>query len=284
VTETTIANRGQIEGWNNAVGQTWSRFQRELDLQIAPIGARTVTAANIAPGETVLDIGCGAGAMTLDMARCAGPGGAVTGVDVSEPLLAIARERARESGAAPIEWLKADAQTADLGHHRFDVLASRFGVMFFDDPVAAFANLRKAARPGGRLAFACWRSMAENPWLTLPLAAAGDFVPAPLPAPPGAPGPFAFADADRVSAILADAGWSEVDVEPFDTRIGGLPLAETARLMTRVGPLGAALREAGADDALKGKAEAAVAAAIAAYETPDGVNLPSASWIVTAKA
>jgi SAM-dependent methyltransferase len=210
-----------------------------------------------------------------------GDDGLVLGVDVSAPLLDIARRRARPNTA----FVLADAQTHGFEPGGFDAVFSRFGVMFFDDPRAAFANIRSACRPGARLAFACWRAPEENPWMGLPLRAAVDrgLVAAPPPPPPGGPGPFAFAGPDHVRAVLSGGGWAEIALAPFDTPAGGGGLAETARLMTRVGPLGFVLRQADADDVLRAAAEAAVAEALAPFETPEGVRIPSASWIVTAR-
>lgn len=277
------ANRAQIEGWNNAVGKTWTRFQHELDIHHAPIGVKLLEAALVRPGERALDVGCGAGATTIDIAKAAGKRGHVVGVDISELLLAMAAERLAAPDAAPIEWLKADAQTHALASHAFDLVVSRFGVMFFDDPSAAFANLRLATKSSGRLVFACWRREDENPWLTLPVEAVSSLVTR-TPPPPGAPGPFAFADPERVRGVLEGAGWTKVAIEPFDVALGGSPLEATTVLMTRIGPAGAALREAGATRELMAAAESAVRAALEPYATPQGVFTPSASWIVTAEA
>lgn len=277
------ANRAQIETWNNAAGKTWTRFQKQLDVQLGRIGARIVEAARPAAGEQALDVGCGAGALTTEFAARVGRQGRVTGVDFSEPLLNVARSRPINDQAAPIDWLCADAQIHAFEPGRFDLIVSRFGVMFFDDPVAAFANLKRATKPGGRLVFACWRSLDENPWLTLPVEAVSHLV-APPQTAPGAPGPFAFAERGRLYEVLHGAGWSNIDLDPYDAAIGGLPLDETAQLMTRVGPVGAAIREAGASDALKADAEAAVRTALEPFRTPSGVFTPSASWIATAKA
>jgi SAM-dependent methyltransferase len=284
MTEPQTANQTQIEGWNEGVGKTWVRFQAELDRQLEPIGAGALRAAALQLGQTVLDVGCGAGATTVEVASAVGRDGVVIGVDPSQPLLAVARARPVPYEAGQITFLAADAQTFGFEPQGFDAVVSRFGVMFFDDPGAAFANLRAGTKPGGRLAFCCWRGMEENPWMTLPLTAAASLVSAPAPSAPDAPGPFAFADPSRVRAVLTAGGWRDIALETFDTRIGGGDLDESARLMTRVGPLGAALREAQADKALIAQAEAAVRAAIEPYATPGGVLIPSATWIVTASA
>ena len=222
-------NRDQIEGWNNAVGKTWTRFQKQLDIQLAPIGARVLEIADVRPEEDALDIGCGAGAMTVDLSKRAGAHGRVAGVDISGPLLAVARARAVDPAAAPIAWIEADAQVHAFAPQTLDLAISRFGVMFFDDPAAAFANLHRATKPGGRLVFACWRGIEENPWLTLPLDAAAHLVPLPRPTSVGAPGPFAFADPKRVDDMLGRAGWTKVALDRFDAPIGGSAARRSGR-------------------------------------------------------
>lgn len=277
-------NAAQFELWNNASGQTWAKYQEQLDRQLGRIGWRTVEPLKLQPGERVLDVGCGAGATTMDLARIVGAKGAVTGVDISDTLLSVAREREPRAGSAKIQWISADAQTYAFRANAFDAVYSRFGVMFFEDPEAAFANLRAATRDDGRLAFACWRGVADNPWMTLPLKAVGDLVEAPPRPAPGAPGPFAFADEARVQGILDTAGWRDVRIESFDAAIGGGDLDSTAELMTRVGPLGMALREAEADRYMLAAAEDLVREALRPFLREGGVFVPSASWIVTAKA
>ena len=243
-----------------------------------------IEAARVKPGERVLDVGCGSGALTVALAKQAGRAGRAAGADISQPLLALARDRPIDPDAASIDWLCADVQTHAFAPHLIDVVASRFGVMFFDDPVAAFTNLHRATKPGGRLAFACWRGVEDNPWLTLPVEAAAHLVSRPPPSPPGAPGPFAFADPARVRDILNQARWSKIMLDPYDAAIGGLPLDDMAAVMTRIGPLGAAIRDAGASEDLKAAAQAAVRTALEPFATTGGVFTPSASWIVTAEA
>jgi SAM-dependent methyltransferase len=277
-------NAGQIEAWNDAVGRTWVKFQEQLDKQLGRIGWRAVEPIKLQPGERVLDVGCGAGATTIDLAKIVGAKGAVTGVDISDTLLGVARDREPKAGSARVSWISADAQTYAFRANSFDAVYSRFGVMFFEDPVAAFANLRLATRDGGRISFSCWRNVDDNPWMTLPLKAAGELVDHPPQAAPGAPGPFAFADERRVRQVLEDAGWNQVQIEPFDAAIGGADLDATAQMMTRVGLLGAALREAGADRYMVGAAEDLVREAVRPYLRDGGVFVPSASWIVTARA
>ena len=206
MSDDAAANAAQIEFWNNAAGLTWAECQAQLDRQLAILGAAAMRSLAPAAGERILDIGCGCGETSYALAERVGATGAVLGVDISEPMLAVARQRSGTPGSATPDFLQADAQTADLGEAGFDAVFSRFGVMFFNDPAAAFANIRRALKPGGRLAFVCWRPMAENPWMRVPMEAALPLLPPQPPADPTAPGPFAFADSERVRGIL-DRSW-----------------------------------------------------------------------------
>jgi len=282
--ETDAPNAEQMRYWNEVAGPRWVQFQERLDHELAAADLALERAAP-APGEAVLDVGCGCGTSSLAIARRVGPRGRVLGIDISRPMLARARARAAAEGAAQLELLEADAQTAALEPAAFDLLFSRFGVMFFADPAAAFANLRRALRPGARLLFVCWQRLADNPWVLAPLEAIAKHVPLPPPPPPGAPGPFAFADAERVRALLERAGFAGVAIEDvrFALGLGGGGLDDAVEFSLEIGPASAALREAGASDDLRARAAAAVREALARYERPEGVRVPAAAWIVTAR-
>jgi SAM-dependent methyltransferase len=281
----TEANAEQRTFWNEQAGPLWVAHQERLDRQIGPHGEVALARLAPKPGERVVDLGCGCGDSALALGRAVGPGGRVLGVDVSEPMLARARERAAAAGLANVEFRQADVQIAPLEPGGFDAAFSRFGVMFFADPVAAFANVRRALRPGGRLAFVCWRPVAENPWVRVPMAAAATLVALPPPPPEGTPGPFAFGDSGRVRRILAEAGYEAVEVEPADLPMhpGGGDPDEAASLFLDVGPLAFALREAGADEALRAKVHEAVRQAAAAHVREGRVELGSAIWLVRAR-
>jgi SAM-dependent methyltransferase len=273
----TGTNAAQEEYWNGRAGHTWAEFQVILDAQLEPLGREAQRVLAPRPGERVLDVGCGAGQTSLALAEAVAPRGEVLGVDLSQPLLDVARVRA---AGLPVRFEIADAQTSDFGGEPFDAIYSRFGVMFFADPVAAFANLKKALKPGGRLAFVCWRSFDENDLMRAPLDAALPFIPPPAPSDPTAPGPFAFADPERIRAILTGAGFAEVRVTPFDAMIGGGDVDNALTLALRIGPLGATLRE---NPDLVPVVTDTVREALVKRQSADGrVLLPAAVWIVQA--
>lgn len=276
------ANANQIAYWNAAAGETWVAEQDRLDRQLSPLGLTAMAALDLAADDRVIDIGCGCGQTSLELASEVGPDGTVLGVDISAPMLEVARRRAAQADLPNVRFLEADAQTHAFAAGGADALFSRFGVMFFDDPDAAFANLRKALRPGGRLGFVCWRPLALNEWMMAPMRAALQSIPAPPPPPdPHAPGPFAFADETRVNGILTRAGFSGVDIAAHDALIGGNSLEDSVALSLRVGPLGMLLREH------PGHREAvidSIRAALEPHAGPSGVYLPAAVWIVTANA
>ena len=281
--DTTGPNAEQVRYWNETAAPKWLRYEAVLDTQLETLGRTAMERARLAPGERVLDVGCGCGATSRALAARVGPSGSVHGVDISTPMLERAAALAREAGLRSVRYTNADAQTHRFEPASADVLFSRFGVMFFADPPAAFRNLRGALRPGGRLAFVCWRPLAENPWLLVPLGAAAQHIQLPPPPAPGAPGPFAFADSDRVRGILDQAGFAAVQHEPVNDTltVGGAGLDEAVHfLIEGVGPTSAALRDA--DPAARPRVFAAVREALAPFVTPEGVRMPAAAWVVTA--
>ena len=227
-------NRRQIAYWNAAQGEKWARFQHALDSMLAQASVTLLDWARPLPGDRVLDVGCGAGALTLDLLEVVGLGGTVTGVDVSVPLLQVARRRIAAKNAA---FLEADAQSYCFVPAEIDFIGSRFGVMFFEQPETAFANLRTALRPGGRLAFVAWAALDKNPWFSLPRAAAIDRLGPPEPASPRAPGPLAFSEIDYVTSILTRVGYDEIRAEERAvTLIFEGSCEDAVRLATNVGP------------------------------------------------
>lgn len=271
-------NAAQDHYWNELAAPAWVAQQEALDIQIGPLGEAAIAALAPRPGERILDIGCGCGASALALARAVGPAGAVLGVDLSTPMLDVARRRA--AGVAHLEFRRQDAQSGDLGADH-DAAYSRFGVMFFADPARAFRHIGGALRAGGRLGFVCWRAASENPWMTAPLAAANAVLPPEEAAPedPASPGPFAFADPARITAILRAAGFSRIAVTAHDARIGGLDTARAVELALTIGPLGRRLREA---PQARDAARAAVSRLLEAHDPGDGARLAAGVWIVTA--
>ena len=258
--------------WDALREQAWAEVREPLDLQLSPLGLRAMAALEPKPGEHILDVGCGAGQTCLQLAEAVGPDGEVVGIDIAPVLLEVARERA--AAHDKVSFIEGNAQTAPLPAGRFDALFSRFGVMAFADPVAAFTNLRGALKPDGRLAFVCWRSLAENELDLAPLRAAGLEGMADMT-------PFTFEDPDRIHQVLGTAGFSEIAVDPHDQGVGSGGLEAMLAVVLAVGPLGRILRE---NPSLRVEAEPLVRQALAARDGPDEVTLKAATWIVTARA
>ena len=274
-----VSNDEMIRYWNDDAGPEWARHQDRIDENLRPFGERAMDALDLHAGHSVLDVGCGCGQTSVALADRVGPGGRVAGVDISAPMLAEARQRA--SGRTNVEFHQADAQSAELPLTA-DRLFSRFGIMFFADPVAAFANLRRTVVPGGRLAFACWQHPSRNPWMATIAAAAASAVPDMPPAPPlDSPGPFAFSSADRVRGVLADAGWTDVAIEGFDgsQRLGS-SLDDALEHIGHLGVFRRVLSVAG--EARSDAVYASVREALVPYAGAGGVVADASVWIVTA--
>jgi len=207
-------NADQLAFWNGPGGQTWVARQEHTDITLAPVTEALLAFAAPHTGERVLDIGCGCGATTLEFARAVGPAGRAAALDISRPMLAEGQARAKTAGITNVAWQQVDPATAALDP--YDLLTSAFGVMFFGDPVGAFANMRGPASAGARMAFVCWRALTENPWMEVPMNAVSRHLP-PRPKPvPNTPGMFAFADPERVSEVLIAAGWAAPRLEKLD--------------------------------------------------------------------
>jgi SAM-dependent methyltransferase len=265
--------------WNGPAGQAWIAAQEALDALFAPLEKRLVEAVVAGSKRRVLDIGCGTGVTTLAVARQLGAKGRAVGVDISEPMLATARARAQRDNV-PATFICADAQTHAFEPASFDMFISRFGVMFFDDPVRAFANLRRAATRDAELGLIVWRGPAENPFMTTAERAAAPLLPNMPPRRPNAPGQFAFADAERVRRILEEGGWSGVDLQPLDVEC---VLAEKALKLyvTRLGPVGMMLQNA--DEATRARVTEVVLAAFEPYVRGTEVRFTAACWMVSAR-
>jgi ubiquinone/menaquinone biosynthesis C-methylase UbiE len=275
------ANQAQIEFWNGPAAERWVNEQARLDRALSSIDVLGLERADPAPGERAVDLGCGCGASTLRLAERVGPAGKVLGIDISGPMLARARDRARS-----MPWI--EFQEADAAEHRFaqhsDLVYSRFGSMFFADPVAAFSNLKMALRAGGRLCLICWRSAEDNPWYFIPLRAAETVVPPLAPTEPGAPGPFAFASGERLRDVLGQAGFSNVETERVDTTVvtSTTGLGEAVEFSMVAGPVARML--AGTDAETAARARTAVTTALRDHVRDDRVALAASIWIATGRA
>jgi SAM-dependent methyltransferase len=276
-------NSEQIAEWNGAQGQRWAAMRQEIERFVVPFGDAALKAAAPQPGERVIDVGCGCGDTSIELARMVGAAGAVLGIDVSQPMLAVARSRGALANGAHLAFRDGDASEAALPANT-DLLFSRFGVMFFSQPSPAFSHMRKSLRAGGRCVFVCWRTPRDNPWAMTPLSAARAAMGVtPAPADPNAPGPFAFADEERLRAILSGAGFGAIDVQRFDVAISlGATPRSAADSVVQIGPVSRLVREVGVEhlpiilDAIE--------RTLAPLAAPDGhVRLNGSTWIVSAK-
>lgn len=257
----------------------WAEVRELLELQLAPLGQRAIEMLRPCAGEHVLDIGCGAGETTRALASAVAPDGMVVGIDLSAAILSFAR-RGNET-ARRVRFIEADAQAFAFEPQAFDAAYSRFGVMFFADPILAFQNIRRSLKPHGRLVFVCWRALAENPLDRVPLEAAIDHLPSGQKIDPAAPGPFAFADPDRVRRILSRAGFADIKIISHDAQVGSGDIDAMLAVCTRVGALGSILRQ---HPELRPDVLPAVRSALARHQGPSGVTLKAATWIVKARA
>jgi SAM-dependent methyltransferase len=275
-------NADQVAYWNGPAGERWRARQQDQDTLLAPIADLLLHRAAPAPGETVLDIGCGCGVTSIELARRVAPAGRVLGIDISEPMLGRARERA--PAGLPVDFIAADATAYAFEPGAADLLFSRFGVMFFSDPRRSFTNLRRALRRGARLAFACWRDPQQNPWLMLPLQEAYRHVPRLPPADPEEPGPFAFAEERRVRGILEGAGFDRIALERVDLTLDiglGRGLEAALDTATAIGPVSRALE--GQPPELRSAAVESIRAALRHHQSGNVIALAGSIWIVTAR-
>jgi SAM-dependent methyltransferase len=276
----TTTENEQQRLWNGTAGQGWVAAQHVLDDLFRPLEDLLLETVPAGLDGALLDVGCGTGATTLAAARRGGPGLHCTGIDISAPMLDLARTRAAEGGI-DADFVCADAQGHDFGDAAYRRIISRFGVMFFDDSVRAFANLRGACAGDGSMRFIAWRSPAENPFMTTAERAAAPFLPGLPKRDPGAPGQFAFAERDRVAGILAESGWSGVGIGPIDVDCT-FPEAELVGYFTRLGPLAAILPQL--DAGVRADLLRAVRAGFEPFVDGDMVRFTAACWLVDARA
>ncbi len=272
-------NAVEIANWNGPIGQRWAAHQEMLDSRLRIFTQHVLAAAAITKGQRILDVGCGCGAISLEVARAVGPTGHVVGLDVSRPMLERARDRAKDH--PNIVLVEHDATTY-AASAPFDTLVSRFGVMFFDEPTVAFTNLRHATKPGGRISFVCWQGLAKNDWAAVPLSAVLRVLPPGEPARPRAPGPFAFAEPDYLEGIMKNAGWSAIELTPKNQSFElGDTLDDAVDYASHMGPSARALRQTD-DDATRERAREMLRQTLAPFGP--SFALQSAVWFVTALA
>jgi SAM-dependent methyltransferase len=283
VNEPTTPNAAMAENWNGPGGQHWVTHAARHDRALAAYGEDVLAAAAIVEADRVLDVGCGTGAMTRTAARRAS-GGSALGVDIGRPMVDAALAETERAGGPPnVSFEQADAQVHPFADASFDVVLSRFGVMFFDDPAAAFANLRRAVRPDGRLAFASWQPVAANDWIVVPLDALVSVLDAPDLPGPDEPGPFTLDDPDRVRALLLAAGFAAVEAAPASHPMWlGADVDDAATYMR-----GQSMARRLLDGRTTDEVDAVMAAlrqALEPHVTDEGVVLDAHAWIVTARA
>jgi ubiquinone/menaquinone biosynthesis C-methylase UbiE len=270
----------QTKLWNGSAGHAWVEMQDLLDQLFRPFEDVLIDAVRAASGTQVLDVGCGTGRTTVAVAQIVGDEGCCTGVDISDPMIAAARLRAQRERARA-RFFCADAETYTFEPASFDTIISRFGVMFFDDPIQAFSNLRRAATPDGVVRFIAWRTAEENSFMTTAERAAAPLLPNLAPRRADAPGQFAFGDPRRVHTILEKSGWAEIDIQPVDVACS-LPVEDLNAYLTRLGPVGLALQDV--DERTRTQIIQTVRPAFDPYIKGSQVCFTAACWSVGARA
>ena len=283
-----MSNTLQKEMWNGRAGESWVRHNSLLEQLLAEPGRECMNLLPLTPAMQILDVGCGCGNQTLELAARLDASSTVIGVDISEPMLGLARElKAANDNAlsAEVQFALGDASEPLFDEASFDAIYSRFGVMFFEEPVAAFSALRNSLKPGGKLGFVCWRKPKLNPFFNAPMEAALTVLPAPAPSAPGAPGPFGLADDNVIQTTLRLAGFKDVSVAPLNLTLSvgaETPFDALFEELIQIGPAAALIAQS--DPSLKEKAREAVYNRLTDfYASGQGVSFDANFWLVTAR-
>jgi len=282
----SVVNSGMRDFWNDAGGRMWVNHQDIIEMGMLPLGIKAMDALAIVAGESILDIGCGCGDTTFELSRRVGKNGYALGVDISQMLITSAINKKKIIKQSNVDFECIDAQIHPFKKITFDVIFSRLGVMFFDDPVAAFTNLRHSLCAGGRLAFVCWQPVKSIEWISLPLDIVTRHVELPPSPPqqPEAPGGFSFGDANRVVNILTKSGFVDINIEPFNTKIKiGETLDEAQTFLTHIGPAGTVLDNPEIKSETRVRFIEDLHNTLKSYQTDKGVELGAATWLVTAR-
>ena len=275
-------NKNQRDFWSGKGGDIWVERQNAMDTMLSPLGEAALNKLNLNEGENVLDIGCGCGHTTLNIAKRISPDGQVTGLDISEPMLKRAKESANEMSISNASFNCVDVQTDDMGEEVYSAAFSRFGVMFFEDPVAAFCNINKSLITGASLSFVCWQSPALNPWQSLFIEAVKKYVDLPSP-PPRSPSPFAFMESEYVSSILEESNFQNIMIEGHEAEVNmfsGRSLSDSVKDYISINPVVSVMLK---DSTEQEKTEIINSAieAFSPYYSAKGLMFPSATWLVT---
>jgi SAM-dependent methyltransferase len=276
-------NAGMAEFWNGNGGKNWVSRETRLESSLKIFGQQAIDAGNISPGQRILDIGFGCGDTTIELAQKVGPKGQVHGVDISVAMVETAEKKASEKGVANVSFECADAQIETFPVDNYDLVFSRFGVMFFDDPIGAFKNIYASLKPGGRLAFICWAPRDQNAWVGLPLQVVAKHLSLPSPPAIDEPGPFSLSEEPRVSGILGAAGFADIAVELFQTPfvLGG-DVDEALSFLMQLAPSGSAINNAEADEPTRARIALDMAKLLESHESEKGVSMSAAALLVTA--
>ena len=276
-------NIKQKQFWSGAGGDVWVDKQREMDIMLNPLGERVIQGLDLKEETKILDIGCGCGATTLEIAKIVNQG-EVIGVDISEPMLERATQTASDMALTNISYQVKDVQVDEMPNKYFDIAFSRFGVMFFEDPFEAFNNINHSLKDDGQLSFVCWQHASLNPWQSLSIQVIKEFLDLPAP-PPKSPGPFAFEDKSYIEEILNASGFRDIEIKDNQEDIvmfSGKSIREACEDYLTINPVVTEMLKNSPSE-LREEILKALIGKFSDYHKDDGLLFPSATWIVTAK-